>query len=88
MTREEFVNVFVKRRKIAQSLILTLIALVVGTLVFSGVSIFAYKKVVNLEYFIVGWFAAEAITILYYYIFVYGKEKLKLNEDMIRDIIE
>lgn len=91
MTREEFLNVFVRKKKIVRSVSLTLIAFFVGVLVFSGIFIYLNPKENvwdHIPYFVLGWLLAEAGTIGYFFAFAYGKEKLRLDEELCRDIIE
>lgn len=89
MTREEFLNIFVRKKNIARSIIICLAGLLLSVLIYCGIALwYDYVLFSIFPYFIGGWFIAEAITILYYFVFVYSKEKLKLNEQIIRDIIE
>jgi hypothetical protein len=90
MTREEFVNIFVRKNKLIRSINRSIIALIVGVIFYCCLVLLSYglHGLWNVAYFIVGWFIAEAMTVGYYFVFVYDKEKLKLDEEIIKDIIE
>ena len=90
MTKNEFVNTFVRQRKIKKTIILEFSVFVAATLFFALVTRLTGNKfdVTAAMLFSIGWFLAEIFSIAFWYFLSFQSEKEKFNNEICKDIIE
>lgn len=93
MTRQDFVNVVIKKQSIKKVIVLNYISYIVAILCFLLIRFMIqdesfFKNIVDdLFSFSFCIIIAEVTTIIYWMIFAYKKEKEKFNNNIIKDII-
>jgi hypothetical protein len=89
MTKDEFINVFVKKRKVTKTILLNIATWLIAIIVYSLTSLLFFNlETIMVITFASGWLVGELITVLFFYIFFYQSETTKMNESIIKDIIE
>lgn len=87
MTKQDFVNIFVRQRKIKKTIIVEL-----SIFLFSIFIYLLSVKFMNIELkpieFSIGWFLAEIMSIVFWLVFSFKSEKEKFNNELVKDIIE